>query len=697
MRFIFSVLLFSALGVQAMAQTPQQPSEQTEVSVIPLPAKVQLGTGRLVIDQSFAVSLEGAKDPRLDRALQRFRANLSHQTGIPLGTRGAKQGKTIFTVRIDHGSKPTPEFGEDESYTLDLTSTAATLAAPNTRGALHGLQTFLQLVEPTPDGFAAPAVHIEDKPRFPWRGLMIDVSRHFSPIEVIKRNVDAMAAVKLNVLHLHLSDDQGFRVESKKFPKLQEYGSDGSYYTQAQIRDLIDYAADRGIRIVPEFDMPGHASSWFVAYPEISSGSGPYSIARTWGIFDPAMDPTREETYKFLDKFIGEMSALFPDRYFHIGGDEVNGKQWDANPKIQSYMREHQIKSNQQLQQYFTERVQKIAAKHHKFMVGWDEILSPGMSKDIVIQSWRGPSSLAAAAKQGYRGLLSSGYYLDAMWPAARHYGVDPLSGDAASLSADEKSRILGGETCAWAEFLTPDNIDSRIWPRTAAIAERLWSPQETQDVAGMYSRLARVSWRLEWLGLTHKSNYIAMLGRMAATDDVGSLRVLADAVEPVGIDLRERGEEATGIAYTSATPLNRLADAASPESEPANDFTRAVSALAASNFKDANAETEIRGQLMRWRDNDRLLEPQLTNSVLLKQLAPVSQTLASLGAAGLEALDYLDKGEKAPDAWRTRTLAMIEQAQKPMADLRIAVAPAVETLVEASAGAAPSPPTATQ
>ncbi len=698
MRAILILLLFSVCGAGAAAQSPQSPP-QNQINVMPLPAKIVVGTGWLIIDQSFSVTVEGLEDARLDRAAQRLVANLSHQTGIPIpfapnkskATLTARNEEAVVDVGKARAAKSAPEFGQDESYTLDVTSSGATLTAPGPLGVLHGFETFLQLVQSTPNGFAAPAVHIEDKPRFPWRGLMIDVSRHFVPLDAIKHNIDAMAAAKLNVLHLHLSDDQGFRIESKEFPKLQQLGSDGLYFTQAEIRDLIEYAADRGIRVVPEFDMPGHATSWFVGYPEISSGAGPYSIERRWGVFDPAMDPTREETYKFLDRFIGEMSELFPDRYFHIGGDEVNGKQWDANPKIQAFMRAHQIKNNQELQQYFTVRVEKIVAKHHKSMVGWDEILSPGMSKDIVIQSWRGQASLAAAAKQGYRGLLSSGYYLDHMQTAAEHYAVDPMSGDAANLGVDEKSRIFGGEACMWAEFITPDNVDSRIWPRTAAIAERLWSPAETQDVNGMYRRMANLSWRLEWLGLTHKSNYVAMLGRMAATDDVAALRVLGDAVRPVDLGDREDTAEHAGVAQTSTMPLNRLVDSVRPESETANDFTRAVAALVASNFKDADTEAQIRVQLERWRDNSARLQPLLDNSALLKELAPLSQSLTSLGAAGLQALDYLDKGQHAPDAWKTQTLATIDQAAKPQADLFIAVAPAVEVLVNASAGSLPA------
>ena len=219
---------------------------------------------------------------------------------------------------------------------------------------------------------------------------MIDVGRHFIPLDVFKRNMDGMAAVKLNVFHWHLSENQGFRIESKKFPKLQEMGSDGLYYTQAEVRDLIAYARERGIRVVPEFDMPGHTTAWFVGYPELASGPGPYQIERQWGVFDPAMDPTEEETYKFLDKFIGEMAGLFPDQFFHIGGDEVNGKEWDANPKIQAFMRAHGLKDNDELQAYFNQRVQKIVAKHGKTMLGWDEILRPDLPKSIVIQSWRG-------------------------------------------------------------------------------------------------------------------------------------------------------------------------------------------------------------------------------------------------------------------------------------------------------------------
>ncbi len=655
------------------------------LSLMPMPASVQPGTGRLMITQSFSVAITGEKDPVLHREVERFVRDLSRQTGMPLSAAPNDPSSAILVVHADHAAPDVLQLGDDESYRLDVTSSNVKITAPTALGAMHGMQTLLQLIEITPDGFSAPAVTIEDRPRFQWRGLLIDVSRHFMPLAVLRRNLDAMAAVKMNVLHVHLSDNQGFRVESKKFTRLQEMGSDGLYYTQDEIRDLIAYARDRGIRIVPEFDMPGHSTAWFVGYPDLASAAGPYQIERRWGIFDPAMDPTREDTYKFLDGFIAEMAALFPDAYFHIGGDEVNGKQWDANPKIQQYMRSHGIRNNQALQAYFNQSVQAIVTRHGKIMEGWDEILSPDLPKDIVIQSWRGQKSLAEAAKQGYRGLLSAGYYLDWMYPAYRHYQVDPMSDAAANLTPEQKERILGGEACMWAEFVTPENIDSRIWPRTAAIAERLWSPQEVRDQNSMYARSERVAERLEWLGVTHDSAYPAMLARMAGTDDIAALRVLGDVLEPVKEYTRESTAEAAHLAQTSADPLNRMVDAVPPESATARKFSQRVDALIAGNFRDLAAAAEVRARLTAWRDNPLRLQPMLQRSFLLKELAPLSQELASLGGAGLQALDFIEKGQHAPGGWVSQQLAMIEQAKKPRADLLIMVAPAVEKLVEAA------------
>ncbi len=654
---------------------------------MPLPAGAQSGTGSLGVDSSFSVAFTGHTEPRLERAGERFLRQLARQTGLPLALMPAKTGKATLVIQADHASKEIQEVGEDESYVLEVTATGAKLTAPTPLGAMHGLQTFLQLVDVSPGGFAAPAVTIHDQPRFPWRGLMIDSARHFIPLDVIRRNIDGMEAVKMNVFHWHLSENQGFRVESKKFPKLHELGSDNLYYTQDEIRDLIAYARDRGIRVVPEFDMPGHSTAWFVGHPELASGKGPYEIERRWGVFDPAMDPTNEKVYKFLDDLIGEMARIFPDHYFHIGGDEVNGKEWDANPKIQAFMKAHGIKNNEALQAYFSGRVQKLVTKHGKTVVGWDEVLVPGVPKDIVIQSWRGQASLAQAAKQGYRGILSNGYYLDLGWSAARHYAVDPMSGDAANLFVEEKQRILGGESCMWAEYVSPENVDSRIWPRNAAIAERLWSPQEVRDPASMYARLDFVSARLEWLGLTHRSASRHMLQRLAGSSspvEFAALRTLTDVIEPVKDYTRE---QTAPSVPTSRTPMNRVVDAVPLESDAGLRFNDRVDQFLAAACHDPAAEAGLRAQLTTWRDNDAILQPLAQRSFLVKEVAANSQDLSALGAAGLAALDAIAKGQPAPDSWKTQQLAILEQVKKPKAQLLLIPAPAVQKLIEAATG----------
>jgi hexosaminidase len=655
---------------------------QSQLNLMPMPASVQTGSGQLPITQSFSLAVTGTHDASLDDGVERFTKQLSHFTGIPLRP---KPGSTpTLTVHAEHGRDAVQKLGEDESYELTVSDTGATLNAETPLGALRGMQTFLQLVTITPTGFAAPAVTIKDQPRFPWRGMLIDVSRHFIPIEVLKRNLDGMAAVKMNVLHWHLSDDQGFRAESKKFPQLTGMGSDGMFYTQQEIRELIAYAHDRGIRVVPEFDIPGHSRSWMIGYPELASGPGPYTLESG----DPIMDPTRESTYKFLETFIAEMAKLFSDEYFHIGGDEVDGKQWNANPKIQEFIKAHGMKNNQDLQAYFNQRLEKILAKNHKIMVGWDEILHPDLPKTIVVQSWRGQQSLAAAAEQGYRGLLSYGYYLDLMWPTSRHYAIDPMSGAAANLTPEQRRLILGGESCQWAEWVTPENIDSHIWPRNAAIAERLWSPQDVVDVNSMYARMHAISLELEALGLTHNSARQRMLHRMAGTADTTALRVLADVVEPVK-DYNRWSEDKGPIDFHA--PLNRLIDAAYPESDTARQFSDLVETFAKSGYKDEAAEAQIRTWLTLWRNNDTKLHPLLEQSSLLHEDEPISQNLAMLGAAGLEALDYLDKGQPEPELWKTQQLAIVDQSKKPVAGLLLQVTPPVEELVEAASAPGPA------
>jgi len=671
-----------------LAGANAKPQNAPTLNLMPWPANVQNGSGALKIDASFGVAFTGYNEARLDRAGQRFLLQLQRQTGLLISGKPADPSKATLIVHTDHASKEVQEMGEDEAYTLEVTPSGAKLNAANPLGVLRGLQTFRQLVDVSPDGFAAPVVSIKDQPRFGWRGLLIDSSRHFTPMEVLKRNLDGMEAVKMNVFHWHISDNQGFRAESKKQPKLHGLGSGGAYYTQDEIRDLIAYARDRGIRVVAEFDMPGHSSSWFVGYPEIASTPGPFKIEEEWGVMDPAMDPTNEKTYKFLDIFIGEMTKLFPDHYFHIGGDEVNGKAWDANAKIQEFKKAHNYKSNDELQTYFSQRVQKLVNKHGKAAVGWDEIFVPGAPKDIVIHSWRGPKALAAAAKEGYQGILSNGYYIDLMWSAARHYAVDPLSGEAADLTPEQKKLVLGGEATMWSEYVNWENIDNRIWPRTAAIAERYWSPQSVTDVNSMYARLDVISERLEWVGLTHRSQPRKMLQRIAGPatpQEFAALRTLAEVLEPVKD--YTRGETTSYTAITT-TPLNHLVDAVPPESDAARRFDEKVSAFVGGSCRDSKVAAELRAQLTKWRDNDAALQSLAQKSFFVKEVAPSSQDLSAVATIGLTALDAIASAAPLSDDAKTQAAATIAAAGKGKAQLLLIPAGTIQKLVDAAAKA---------
>jgi len=643
-------------------------------ALMPMPVKAEPAAGKLTIDDSFSVTSTGVADPRLNAAINRFVLRLARQTGIPILPGRPQAGRVALTIDCATRGAEFPTLGEDESYTLDVAPEGARLKSASVAGAMHGLATFTQLVGPSADGgFQAAAIHIEDAPRFPWRGLMLDSSRHWMPVEVVKRNLDAMADVKLNVFHWHLSDDQGFRVESRRYPKLHMEGSDGLYYAQADIQDVVAYARDRGIRVVPEFDIPGHTQSWLAGYPELATNPGPYTIGRTWGIYFPVMDPTKEELYTFLDGFFAEIAPLFPDPYFHIGGDEVKEDQWKASASVQAFMRAHQVKDEHALQAYFNQRVQKLLEKNHKVMVGWDEILHPDLPMNIVVQSWRGQKSVAEAAAKGYRGILSWGYYLDHLSPTSFHYNVDPLGDDGVKkLTPEQTAGILGGEACMWAEYVNAETVDSRIWPRAAAIAERFWSPRSTSDPDSMYARMEAVSRVLEWSGVRHRSNYAPMLDRLAGGRPAEPLRVLADAFEAQGLGVRAHAQK-----YTSMVPLNRFVDAVRPESE----LVRSME-LAAKRMNAADAAL-LRSQFSKWAENDARFQALAQDNGLPAELKPLSKDLSALGAAGLRMLDYIAQNQVAPADFVAEQTRELARMQRPAAEVGYAAARPVRLLFE--------------
>lgn len=675
----YCVLLIGILLICSSVSLAQQQTAPPH-NLMPVPASITFDNDRLAIDESFKVATRGHSDARLQAAVARFVKRLEGRTVFSLAPGLALDDQlTTLIVHCEGPGKDIPAVDENESYRIDITSRQALLSAPTVVGAIRGLETVLQLVNADRRGYFLPGVKIQDQPRFPWRGLMIDVARHFEPIEVLKRNLDGMAALKLNVFHWHLSEDQGFRVESKKYPKLHQLGSDGNYYTQEQIKDVIAYARDRGIRVVPEFDIPGHSTSWLVGYPELGSAPGPYTIERRPGIFEPALDPTREEVYKFLEGFLGEMAALFPDAYFHIGGDENEGKQWDRNAAIQAYMKQKGIKDNHALQAYFNTRLLKVLQKNGKKMIGWDEILQPEIPKDVVIHSWRGTAALAEAARKGYDGILSNGYYIDLIQPASQHYIADPLPADS-TLTPAEAKHVLGGEATMWAEWVTHETIDSRIWPRTAAIAERLWSPRSVTDVNEMYRRLAVISLQLEELGLTHKKNQDMMLRRILRSDDIGPLKTLVSIVEPVKEYRRYQQRPQTMLS-----PLTGVVDATTPDSEAARKFAWMVDAFLADAPRFQLYRSELGQMLADWQRSGATLEPLIDRSPSLKEIKPLAANLSILGETGLEALSYIKLGLPSTPEWRTQSLLKMDEAAKPYGALEFMVVPSVRKLILAT------------
>ena len=662
---IFFVMMSAGLltGICAFGQASEP------LHLMPLPSSLQMGSGELALDGKFHAAIEGAHDARLDRQCG----------GIRRAQQDAAASAAVLTVRVAGPGGAVQSVDEDESYKLTVTSANAALSAATDVGAMHGMETFLQLAEMKDGACRLPAVTIDDTPRFRWRGFMLDVSRHFEPVDVIKRTLDGMAVAKLNVFHWHLSDDQGFRAESRKYPRFTAVASDGQYYTQDEMRAVVAYARARGIRVVPEFDMPGHTSSWLLAYPEIGAGEDIKALPVGFGIPQAELDPSNEKTFKFLDDFIGEMAAIFPDAYFHIGGDETKGKGWVDNPRIAEFMKKKGFDTPEKLQTYFNTRLLPILAKHGKKMMGWDEILNPDLPRDIVVQSWRGEASLAAGAQQGYVGLLSAPFYLDAQKTSEQMFLADPIPADT-KLTPEQQKLILGGEICMWGEHIDAGTVDSRVWPRSMAIAERFWSPQGDRDVADMYRRLRVVSLELEDVGLTHIIGPKRLRRNLAGSETPEALDVMAAVTEPATFDQRYNGQHTDRL-----TSLDRMIDAVAPDPPARQEIGRLVSAVLDG---DRAAAMKLRAQFESWQKAAPQIEAMAAGSARLSDETERARQLGELGTAGLEALAFLDVRVSAPAAWVDARKALIADAAKPSGLVRFVFLPDLQRLVEGAGGA---------
>jgi hexosaminidase len=680
-RILQGALTIAALTIMIgqLGNAQQAP----KLSVMPLPKSVETGQGEYKLDGHFHAGFSGTHDARLDEALSRFLVRLNLQCG---GVRrvqyDAKDGDPLtLTLAVAGPGGAVQGFDEDESYKLNVTSSGVALSAATDVGAMHGLETFLQLATMRDGACSLPAVTIDDAPRFAWRGFELDVVRHFEPVSVIERTLDGMAVAKLNVFHWHLSDDQGFRAESKKFPRLTEVASLGQFYTQDEMRHIVAYARARGIRVVPEFDVPGHSATWVFAYPELGDGRTVRRIPQEFQEYEKnqgEMDPTKESTYKFLDTFIGEMAEIFPDAYFHIGGDEVDGSGWKTSASIQEFMQKKGFKTKDDLQAYFNQRLLPIVQKHGKKMVGWDEILNPALPKDIVVQSWRGEESLSAGAVQGYTGILSAPYYLDGEKTSEEMFLADPIPADT-KLTPEEQKKIIGGEVCMWAEQLYPETVDSRVWPRTVAVAERFWSQQNDRDVADMYRRLRIVSLELEEVGLTHITGPEKMRRSLVESTHTKALNALASVTEPVSFGDRE------DVQHTDAlTPLNGLVDAVVADPPARQEIAAEVDAVV--NDHSKGAEAALRERFLAWQQAAPELLVLTQKSGRFSEVGPRVEQLAALAGVGLESLAYLDARTAPPAGWLDKQKALLKNADQPGALVKFVFLPSLGKLAESAA-----------
>ena len=668
-KLLFTLVAFLITGL-SYSQSP------STLNVMPVPASIEIAEGQFIITKDFAVSIEGTPDDRIYSATTRFLVRLKNRTGIfinqGLVDESANHANASLRIIIDQPG--VVEYGENESYTISVTTNGIALKASTDIGALRGLETILQLVTPNADGYYIPTVQINDSPRFPWRGLMIDVARHFHSVGVIKRNIDGMAAVKMNVLHLHLSDDQGFRVESKLYPELTNKGSDGLFFTQDQIRDIVEYADQRGIRVYPEFDVPGHATAILTAYPEYATKDTTYTIERWAGIFDPTLDASNPETYVFLNNLFTEMADLFKDEYFHIGGDENEGKHWDESKSIQKFMKKNKLEDNHALQAYFNTQLLVNLEKQGKNMVGWDEINHPDLPKTAVIQSWRGLKFMEKSAKAGYKTLLSNGYYIDLLHSVDEHYLVDPLP-DSINLTENEKKNIIGGEATQWSELTTELTIDSRIWPRTAAIAERFWSPQYVRNIEDMRRRMAVVSIQLEQLGLQHNAMQDIILRGMIQGTNIEPLKVLTSVCQPLQGYARNPG----GGHYLSYSPYMLFADACIADPAAVYPFNNLVKGYLDGKTDNLSAISEY---LSLWKLNHKEFKKLEANAPVLSNLSELSNNLSVLAITGQEALLFASDNNKPSKDWIENSKTIVSNARKQGGRAELQIVDAIELLI---------------
>jgi hexosaminidase len=519
---------------------------EANFDLIPLPRIVRPGNGDLTMTPAVSVVVGDRAPPRSDTVARVLAERLRAATGFDVPVRAHAQGDAAIVLELDSNVP------EEEGYRLEVTPQRARIGARTAHGLFHGAQTLRQLLPPEIEcsrpasgiRWTVPAVEIEDAPRFAYRGMHLDVGRHFFPVDFIKRYLDLMAAYKMSTFHWHLTEDQGWRLEIKKYPKLTEVGGFrketvighardeparydgqryGGFYTQDQASDIVRYAEDRFITVIPEIEMPGHSLAALAAYPELGCTPGPFEPATTFGIFEDIYSPS-EKTFAFLQDVLSEVIDLFPSEYIHIGGDEAPKARWKQSDVAREVISREGLRDEEELQSWFIRRIESFLMSKGRRIIGWDEILEGGLAPEATVMSWRGVDGGIAAAKMGHQVIMTPAthVYFD-------HYQADPQSEPLAiggysplehvytfdpvvpQLSAEEAAYVLGGQANVWTEYMkTSDHVEYMVLPRMLALAETLWSPRESRNFSGFLRRLRGNARHLDRWGVRYARHFEA-------------------------------------------------------------------------------------------------------------------------------------------------------------------------------------------
>ncbi|MBN1211493.1 MAG: beta-N-acetylhexosaminidase [candidate division Zixibacteria bacterium] len=498
----------------------------SSLNIIPAPVSADRGSGSFTLSKSTAIALDR------DRDLVKVLADYLK-----------KQIESFFNIRLENSPRVNRDDRENvillaleenkpghtpEEYQLEVNEKRATIRAYNEAGLFYGIQTLIQLAEPDgADGFKIPGVFIEDRPRFDWRGMHLDVSRHFFDTNEIKKYIDLLALHKMNIFHWHLTDDQGWRVEIKKYPQLTDIGAwridkhgvkYGGFYTQEDIREIVAYAASRFVTVVPEIDIPGHTSAALAACPDYSCTGGSFEVPNRWGVFEDVLCPGKDETFVFVENVLSEICELFPGEYSHVGGDECPTVRWKKCPHCLARIKNERLCDENELQGYFMKRVEKILTARNKKMIGWDEILQSGLPRSAAVMAWRDTKYGLEAARTGHRVVMCpmSHCYFDfyqakenepraigGFLPLAKVYEFEPVP---KGLNETESRRILGGQGNVWTEYMPVfKHVEYMAVPRLCALAEKLWSPGGKNDFENFIQRLEHHYRRLDRLSVNYR------------------------------------------------------------------------------------------------------------------------------------------------------------------------------------------------